>query len=1523
MAAVTQVIPNFLGGVSKQIDQKKLPGQVRECLNALPDPTFGLTKRPGFKWIENLSPTLNPTDAKWFYINRDDVEDYIGCITDGTPGKINIWNAKTGVLCNIHDDIYSNSIITNTNTGTINLFEVPVTNPTLRTITQLTNTTALGAVGEYSMPTIGPATQASVTTNGEGGGTDSSYTNVSPTGGSGSGMIVTANVNGGVLTTVTVTTEGTSAYAVGDVLTIANTDIGTTNADATITITRLQPVGLEVIGEVTDSATGALATVVTSPTGNFLGTGYEVGDEVTVDVSGWSGGSMTGAYTFVIVNQIGTGSGMKVNITTTLDENNNNVYSIRSSHLNTGTGYVDRDDLEITPANSGLTSTITFRSTAPTSNYFELPSPHIPHNNYDVLTVQDTSIITNKTKVVKGLPKPTNYNPQRQATINLTAINYSCQYRVNIDIGSGFVNAVDYTTINIEHVDLSTAGAAEIKSNTAESLLTEIESQLNAWSGNNGSIFTVTRLPASLEIVSTIDFKIEAIDGLGNIGMVAFREQVNTVADIPSRSVNGRIMKVVNSSNGQTSDNYWTTFYAENGVAGDGNWEETVDPTVSPGLDSDTMPHELKSIALNTFVIQKAAWDGRAVGDENTNSDPSFLENTIQQAFLYNSRLGFLTEDNVSMSRTGFFNDFYHASALTITDDDPIDVNCSSIRPAKLHAILPTAQGLILFSQNQQFILFADAKILTPSAAIIRGISNYEMDVNIDPVDVGTTIKWCSKTPSYTRVFAAQTRGSEESPLVHDIGKVVSEYIPKDVNNLLGSAQNELIALYGSSLKDVYFHKMHTAGKDVAMQAWFKWTLPGKVNNLALDSDILTAVVENNGIYSLISCSLTQTPDEEIIINSDGQQINPHMDYYSTPSSIKYKEVTGITLDFDGRSGAGYSGQPNVHIGTLQSTGSGATATCTITNPVINGNTSMGVVTGFTLTNGGSGYESPPNVTVGDFWEEGKDYVVGDQVIHSDESYLWTCTTAGKSGNRRPWISAASPYVVNGTIHSDKGSSTNTGASWTNEVIWSPWVPGWKTPAMKATFQVAETNTDDFTRCYLPYPDITDLNPVIVIPGNGTTNFSGVTESGFTISPERGSDNIGPYFKIPRKNLTESEIVLGYAYNFDVELPKTYFKLNPEGTLYDYTAALTVARLKFSVGLSSVLGFKLKSKGYAGESANFIGDGTETDFQIPFVLKEENGVKITIDDAQQDIGTYEIVTTTEGNVEFPNSSTVKFNTAPTGHTIKQLYPGSGYSANTNIPTTSNGEGSGLTVDTTVSGGEVQSVTINQQGSGYKPDEVVTITGGHINTISYDADPPGLYNWNGPYFGTSHGGNPYTIVGDCVAAGLSGNACNQYTTTSANGTGAEFLVTINPGYGNILNLEIVNKGVNFVVGDTITISGYDLGFNKYSGGGGGGQDPPDTVITVTGVEEESKFLIDKVPQNIKIATDTWYDVQPVQDAGQYLLDDVPLEEDTVFTIPIHQRNENFNVRVFSNSPFPASLNSLMWEGNYSPRFYRRT
>ena len=74
--------------------------------------------------------------------------------------------------------------------------------------------------------------------------------------------------------------------------------------------------------------------------------------------------------------------------------------------------------------------------------------------------------------------------------------------------------------------------------------------------------------------------------------------------------------------------------------------------------------------------------------------------------------------------------------------------------------------------------------------------------------------------------------------------------------------------------------------------------------------------------------------------------------------------------------------------------------------------------------------------------------------------------------------------------------------------------------------------------------------------------------------------------------------------------------------------------------------------------------------------------------------------------------------------------------------------------------------------------------------------------------------------------------------------------------------------------------------------------------------------------IQLYINEWFSTQPVVEANDYLANDVPLQNETIFTIPVHQRTENFKLRLFNNTPFPVALNAMMWEGNYTPRFYRR-
>ena len=95
MAAVSQKIPNLLGGVSQQPDPVKLPGQVRAAENVYLDPTFGCRKRPGTKFIAQLSTDV-PSTARWFSIFRDNNERYAVALYTETDLVLRVWDLNDG-----------------------------------------------------------------------------------------------------------------------------------------------------------------------------------------------------------------------------------------------------------------------------------------------------------------------------------------------------------------------------------------------------------------------------------------------------------------------------------------------------------------------------------------------------------------------------------------------------------------------------------------------------------------------------------------------------------------------------------------------------------------------------------------------------------------------------------------------------------------------------------------------------------------------------------------------------------------------------------------------------------------------------------------------------------------------------------------------------------------------------------------------------------------------------------------------------------------------------------------------------------------------------------------------------------------------------------------------------------------------------------------------------------------------------------------------------------------------------------
>ena len=56
--------------------------------------------------------------------------------------------------------------------------------------------------------------------------------------------------------------------------------------------------------------------------------------------------------------------------------------------------------------------------------------------------------------------------------------------------------------------------------------------------------------------------------------------------------------------------------------------------------------------------------------------------------------------------------------------------------------------------------------------------------------------------------------------------------------------------------------------------------------------------------------------------------------------------------------------------------------------------------------------------------------------------------------------------------------------------------------------------------------------------------------------------------------------------------------------------------------------------------------------------------------------------------------------------------------------------------------------------------------------------------------------------------------------------------------------------------------------------------------------------------------------------EYLVSDAPYLPEHVQTIPVYESNKNVNILLKSSHPAPATLHALSWEGDYSPRNYKR-
>jgi len=142
MASITQKIPNFVLGISEQPDDQKLPGQVRNAVNVVPDLTDGLMKRPGSQFVATLANVQ--ADGCWFNYYRDENEgSYVGQVARN--GTTRVWRCSDGVEMSITGSNSPSTYLAHSNDGEIQALTINDTTFLVNRTKTVAMTAAVGA----------------------------------------------------------------------------------------------------------------------------------------------------------------------------------------------------------------------------------------------------------------------------------------------------------------------------------------------------------------------------------------------------------------------------------------------------------------------------------------------------------------------------------------------------------------------------------------------------------------------------------------------------------------------------------------------------------------------------------------------------------------------------------------------------------------------------------------------------------------------------------------------------------------------------------------------------------------------------------------------------------------------------------------------------------------------------------------------------------------------------------------------------------------------------------------------------------------------------------------------------------------------------------------------------------------------------------------------------------------------------------------------------------------------------------
>ena len=541
-----------------------------------------------------------------------------------------------------------------------------------------------------------------------------------------------------------------------------------------------------------------------------------------------------------------------------------------------------------------------------------------PEEDLRVVSVADYTFIVNRKKVVSMNANFTDMSHRNEHIFWVKQVNYGKGGAILVAEGDGWSEKANFLmpsgTNNNQSSMVSTTSAIMAlnasfnnidRPNVKFEALTNVKyAQMNAhgndyliryskWNPDrrDNFIMDMGQSWVALRKSDRSEFKAHAMDSMGNQSVVHIGGSVKTINDLPPSAPDYYICEVRGSTTGD-QDNFYVKYDPIQA-----KWVECAKGGIKYQIAPSTMPHVLIRESDGSFTFKEEKWGERQVGDEDSNPLPSFVNNTINDVFFFQNRLGFVSGESIILSESGSFFNFWFNSATAIADTDPIDVSVSSNSVSTLTHAITFNQSLLLFSKEGQFIMTSDG-FLSPKTVSADSLTRYTYDTYVQPLGLGNSVYFISdraQNSSLMRFYLTDT--SSEQPTAEDATAHAPNYLPKEISLITGNTStNTVIIVPRVKSNEVYVYKTLGGESVQAQKSISKWTIAKGFSILyatTVGTDLYFVVRDANSTNILLT-KISLTLDT---LDVEGEPYRVYLDLKksSTLSSNGYDDYLGMT----------------------------------------------------------------------------------------------------------------------------------------------------------------------------------------------------------------------------------------------------------------------------------------------------------------------------------------------------------------------------------------------------------------------------------------------------------------------------------------------------------------------------------------------------------------------------------------------------------------------------------------------------